>query len=243
MELNAMRPFGLALLAYARGDTQVDVVVRRDDGLAVALPMAFFFRSPEAFSDVERTALEACRGRVLDAGAGSGLHTRCLQDRGFTVTAIDVSPEAVQVMRERGVTDPRRAELFEFRGSYDTCLLLGHGAGMAGDLAGLDRLLSRAPAFLAPGGQLLLNSLDVGCTDDPVHLAYQEANRVAGRYPGEIRQQVVFGEVQGPVFKWLHVDPDTLEGRSRASGWNCEILTRDQHTGDYLARLERRRGA
>ena len=58
---------------------------------------------------------------------------------------------------------------------------------MVQTLCGLDRFLRHARQLIKPNGQLILDSLDVRRTMDPKHLAYQEANRRAGRYFGEIR--------------------------------------------------------
>jgi len=60
------------------------------------------------------------------------------------------------------------------------------------DDAVLERFLAHAHRLLRSDGQLLLDSVDVRVTSDPLHLAYQEANRVAGRYIGEIRLQFEF---------------------------------------------------
>lgn len=234
-----MRPFGQALLAYLEGDSEAELTLRRDDGLEVALPAGFFFRAPEEFSALERLALERCRGRTLDIGAGSGLHALALQERGLRVTAIDLSPEAVDVMIRRGVRDVIEVDLFRFRGGpFDTLLLLGHGIGMVENLDKLATFLTHAKALCAAGGHLLVHSTDVRCTEDPVHLAYQERNRRAGRYIGEIRLEVEFQGLRGSRYGWLHVDPETLEDVARDTGWESEILHREE-TGDYLARLTR----
>ena len=60
----------------------------------------------------------------------------------------------------------------------------------------------------------MFDSLDVRRTDDAQHLAYQEANRKAGRYFGEIRIQFEYKGKPGPLFGWLHVDPQTLADRA-----------------------------
>ncbi|MCL5266811.1 MAG: hypothetical protein M1469_01760 [Bacteroidetes bacterium] len=57
---------------------------------------------------------------------------------------------------------------------------------MTETIDGLDRFLAHAHVLLSDEGQLLLDSLDVRITDDPVNFAYHEANRIAGRYIGEI---------------------------------------------------------
>jgi len=237
MNANAMAPHGAALLAYFRGDTQAELVIRRDDGLEDRLPVSHFFRPPEQFFPIEVMALERCRGHVLDIGAGTGLHSLVLQSRGLTVIAIDVSSLAVTIMQESGVEDPRWADIFSFDdGPFDTLLMLGHGIGMAQDLAGLDRFLAHARSLVRRGGQVLVHSHDVRKTHDPRHLAYHDANRRAGRYIGEIRMRFVFENDVGPMCGWLHVDPETLMRHAERAGWGCDIVL-EEESGDYLARL------
>ncbi len=239
MDPRAMEPYGAALLAYFEGDHRAELVIRREDGQEARLPVAGSFRTAAAFSALERLALEHCRGRVLDVGAGAGLHSLALQERGLEVTAIDIDPRAVRVMAERGVTDARCVDFFAYEGGpFDTLLLLGHGLGMFETLAGLDRFLARAPALTADGGQVLVDSLDVRVTDEPDNLAYHEATRRAGRYVGEIRMQLGFRASYGPICGWLHADAETLTARAAGAGWDCAVLF-SAPAGDYLARLTR----
>jgi SAM-dependent methyltransferase len=240
LHAEAMTPHGLALMAYFRGETGARLIVRRDDGLETALPVSHFFRSADRLSPFEVAALDRCRGRVLDIGAGSGLHALVLQSRGLDVTALDVSPHAVAVMVRRGVRQVQCGDVFDFHGGpFDTLLLLGHGIGLAGDLPGLERFLTHARALTRRDGQVLLDSVDVTRTNDPRHLAYHEANRRAGQYPGSIRLRFEYREHVGPCCAWLHVDYPTLGEYADRAGWVCAPVLEDE-SGQYLARLLRR---
>jgi SAM-dependent methyltransferase len=243
MDPKAIDPHGAALLAYLKGDAGAELILRRDDGREGRLPVSHFFRQPSAFTPLEQAALEHCLGHVLDVGAGTGLHSLVLQERGFRVTAIDVSSGAVEIMAQRGVLDVQCADFFEYRGGpFSTILMLGHGIGMVETLAGLDRFLAHAHGLLAEGGQVLLDSLDVRNTDDPKNLAYHEANRRAGRYIGEIRLQFEYKGRKGPYCGWLHVDAGTLTEHAARAGWTLEVMI-EKDGGDYLARLTPRRAA
>lgn len=240
MNPHPMLPFGMALLACYRGDDAATVIVHRDDGVEAPLPMKYFFRVENEFSPLEKEVISRCRGKILDIGAGSGIHSLFLQSLGFEVTAIDVSPEAVEVMRLRGIHDVRVADIFSFNvGRFNTLLLMGHGIGMMSDLAGLDKFLDFAKKLVSDDGQILLDSLDVRITSDAKNLAYQEANRQSGRYFGEIRFQMEYNGKTGPYLSWLHVDPDTLISQADKTGWQCEILM-NTPIGDYLARLTKK---
>lgn len=240
MNRESMGPHGRALLAYFEGDTSAELILRRDDGLASPLPVRHFFRGPGEFSPLERTALDACRGRILDIGAGSGLHSLELVARGHDVVAIDICPEAVHVMRRRGLVDAHCADVLSFDGGvFDTLFLLGHGIGMAETRSGLAGFLEGLCRSAAADGQVLLDSLDVRATGDPVHRAYHETNRKAGRYEGDVRLQIEYAGDAGPFCGWLHVDPDTLAEEARRAGWDTGVLSRTE-AGEYLARLQRR---
>jgi hypothetical protein len=153
---------------------------------------------------------------------------------------LDVDPHAVEVMAQRGVKEVQHANVFGYAGGpFDTVMLLGHGIGIVGDMDGLDEFLAQARTLVHGSGQLLVDSLDVSRTSDATHLAYQESNRRAGRYIGEIRIQMQFRDIVGPLFGWLHVDPLTLERCASNGGWALEMLSEDGD-GNYLARLTRR---
>ena len=237
MDAEAMEPYGQSLLDFFNGDISAEVVVHRDDGFTGDLPASVFFRKPSDFSPLEQTAMTLCRGYVLDVGAGAGCHSLALQDRGIRVLAIDVSPHAIEIMSKRGVKEIQQVDVFEFhKGPFDTLLMMMHGIGLVEDLSGLDRFLCHAHKLLKPDGQIVFDSLDVRCTDDPRHLAYLEVNRRAGRYFGQIRTRFEYKGQIGPFFGWLHVDPETLIDHAERIGWSCQVVCREDG-GDFLAQL------
>ena len=85
----AMKPFGVALSDYYWGKRDAVIEVCRDDGWETEMPVSTFFRQAQDY-DLERIALDLCRDRVLDVGAGTGLHSLHLHDKGLQVYAIDV---------------------------------------------------------------------------------------------------------------------------------------------------------
>ncbi len=226
----AWAPHGAALRAYMEGDTGACLVVE-DNFQRESLPVALFFRSPEAFMPYELRALELCRGRVLDAGAGTGCTSLVLQARGHQVVAIDVVPEAVEIMRRQGVRDARQADLFALQGErFDTVLLLMNGLGLAGTVDGLPLLFRHLHTLVAPGGQVLADSTDVSALPPP---------RVSpGRYPGELEFRLEFAGRRGAAFPQLYADPELARRQARETGWHCDVVFRGEY-GSWLARLER----
>ncbi len=236
MNPEAMRPYGLCLLDYFEGNKSAAMSIIRDDGFVASLPASGFFRDPREF-EIEKAALDLASGRVLDAGAGTGIHSKYLQDQGLSVCAVDLLPETVHIMRKRGVLDVRQADITSFKGEkFDTVIMMGHGIGVVEDLSGLSRFLDSAKGLLAPEGQILLTSVDVRCSKEPKDISYQEKISRAGRYFGEIRMQIKYGDIVGSLCGWLQVDIQTLTGHARQFGWDCrEIFQQDD--GNYLARL------
>jgi hypothetical protein len=103
--------------------------------------------------------------------------------------------------------------------------------GLAGFLLDIRRLVK-------PGGRILLNSLDVSKTHDPQNLSYQEANRRAGKYIGEIKLYMEYRGVTGPELVLLHVDSVTMVAHAVRAGWTCRVLLQEKD-GHYAAVLER----
>lgn len=229
-------PCGMALEDYARGVRGGVVEKRYPDGAVERLPVEAWFRAPDHYS-TDACALRVSRGRVLDVGAGTGLHARHLESAGHAVTAIDVLPEAVAILRSIGLKDARAIDFLAMPAEpFDTILFLGRTIGFAGTVAGLDPVLRKCRELLAPGGQVLVTSLDV--ERSPL-MAAQAGNRAgAGRHAGEVRFAFAYGDAVGPEIDWLYVAPDTLRERGRLCDLDLEVLC-DEGDGNYLARLSR----
>ncbi len=237
------------------------MTIRNDFGPTEEIHPSFFFRKEDSFEEWESIALRQCGQRVLDIGAGVGAHALVLQARGHKVTALDLIPEAVRIMQERGVEDARKGTLFELPSAkvYDTLILLMNGAMIAETLSGLDRLLAAAATVLEPRGALILDSTDLrdvmhaegegalenrsenspenGSTHEPQNDP-EDGPEDDDRYIGELHYQLSVGEHVGDIFPQLFVDPDTLDVRARRAGWNMEVLWSGPD-GRYLARLQR----
>jgi SAM-dependent methyltransferase len=235
MSLTTPDPLGKALSDYWNGRTDARITVYSSITEEEFIPASYLFRDATTLPELEKIAIGQCFGRVLDTGAGAGSHALLLQQKGLGVTALDLSPLAVQIMRERGVQDVRQADFFSFReGSYDTILLLMNGIGIAGSLDGLDRLLTHARTLLRPGGQILCDSTDIlYMFEDEDGSALIDLNAA---YYGEVTYQMEYGETVGEEFGWLFVNFDILTDHAEANGYACELLATDEND-QYLARL------
>jgi SAM-dependent methyltransferase len=233
-----MEPLGRAFLDYLAGEKEAMLTLSREDGEGGSLPVAEFFREADA-APLEKVALDNCRGMILDIGAGAGIHSLYLQNRGHYVCGLDILSEACQVMRKSGIKEVFCGSPYEYQGEpYDTLLIMGRSIGMVETLAGMDDFLEDVRRLVKPRGQIILNSADVRITDNPRHLAYHEFVRRVGRYIGEIRIYLEYKGVKGPMFGYLHVDAETLAEHAAAAGWSCDILFKGDE-GNYLTRLTR----
>jgi 2-polyprenyl-3-methyl-5-hydroxy-6-metoxy-1,4-benzoquinol methylase len=234
-----MKPYAQALLHYHRTGVDSKFVLRRDDGFEAAVSVAAFFDDAH-FSEMEQRALDLCRGKILDIGAGAGRHALALQRMGFEVTAVDILPEAVYVMRERAVREalPHDVMTIENR-TFDTLLMLMNGIGMVGTPSELDRFLSHAAHLVNEGGCLLCDSIDVSKTADPVHIRYREKNVRKNRYPGQQFYAASYDHETSPLFPWLHLDFAMLQAHAVRNEWSAELIFSEED-GHYLAKLTRR---
>lgn len=224
---SALGPFGQALLAYWRGNESTTLIHEFKTGQKKSLPVSVFFRTPSEFFSTEN-AFVYCRGRILVVGAGTGVHALELEKQGYEVTAIDICPQAVQIMKERGIKDARQKDFLQFVGeSYDTIFMLGQNIGMCETLKGMKGLLNRCKKLLRPNGQLLVNSVDESESHD---------TPTQQRYPGELEFRLCYEGDIGPWMRWLHVDFDTLKLHALKCGWSTDNLI-DTEEGAFLARL------
>lgn len=220
---------GQAVYDYWHQQSPARLWINNKYGPKEEMPIATYFREEDDMPDVEWMALEQCRGKVLDIGAGAGSHALYLQTQSIDVTAIDISPLCVQVMQARGVVKAIKGDIFTYnQGKYDTLLLLMNGIGLAGTLEGLKKLLIHLKTLMNADGQLLFDSSDV---------AYlYEGNLPKQGYHGEIEYQYAYKKLKTEWFKWLYIDEQTLQQIAAECGYLMDVLIDDEF-GQYLTRL------
>lgn len=199
------------------------------------IPVATLFRDFDRMPIQEQKAIELCRGKVLDVGAGSGCHSIVLKERGLEVVAIDISELSVEVMRERGI-DARNVNFFDetFTEKFDTILFAMNGIGIVGKTDRLPDFFRSIRRLLAPGGQVLLDSSDIRYVfiDDE---GAMDIDLAAGYY-GEVDYRMRYKNINGEPFDWLYIDFDTLSMYAEEHGFICEKCVDGEHY-DYLARI------
>lgn len=228
-------PMGRAIAEYHKNGKAGKLKVLSSMFYEDEIPVPTLFRTHAQMPPQEQKAIELCRGRVLDVGAGSGCHCIELQKRGYEVLGIDISELSVEVMKERGV-DARTINFFDetFTEKFDTILLAMNGIGIVGKVENLEKFFRSAKRLLAPSGQILLDSSDIRyifMNED----GSMDINLAAGYY-GEVDYKMRYRNITGEPFDWLYIDFDTLSMYANENGFDCEKCIDGEHY-DYLAKL------
>lgn len=234
-------PLGRALAEYHKGEFSAQFTVHSDLWADEVTDVEEYYRPDhQELPELELRALTLCRGRVLDLGAGAGRHVLELQRRGLPVTALDVAPEAIEVMRERGVRDARCGSLEAVEGEkFDSILLLMHGVGVVGTLHGLADFLDAARRLLKENGQIVCDSADLATVMPTLLDGPSGGGEGDDSYYGEVEFRLSYGSQEGQPYPWLFVDFDTLARYGCAAGYSGKVEARGERAA-YLARLELR---
>jgi SAM-dependent methyltransferase len=183
------------------------------------------------------------KGRVLDVGCGAGRHSLYLQDQGFDVLGIDVSPLAIKVCTQRGVrkTMVWSIEDMDFTpNSFDTVIMMGNNFGLFGSYDQARRLLKKLFRVTSATARIIANTRDPYKTENPDHLAYQEVNRHKGRMSGQLRLRIRHQKYATPWFDYLIVSKEELKMILKGTGWKVQTFL-DSGNAEYIAIIEKTR--
>ena len=233
MEPKKGDPVGAAILDYAATKKPNDIIVSSDICEDDIIPVEVLFRTYDEMPDLEQQAIELCKGKVLDVGAGAGVHSLELQDRGLEVHPIEVSEGAVSYMKKVGL-NARKINFFDVKNEkYDTILMMMNGIGIAGKLSNLERTLLHAKSLLNPGGRILCDSSDIKYLyEDEDGSLWIDLN---SEYYGNFRFQMKYKKEKGPWFDWLYVDYDNLHAAATKVGLKAKrVFESEDH---FLAEL------
>jgi len=228
--------FGKAILDYQTGNNPQDLITETSISEADEMSVAYLFRGFEKMPKMEQNALLLSNGKVLDVGCGAGSHSLYLQEKGFDVTPIDISPNAIKACQLRGLKKAIVQDVMSIKEEqFDTILLLMNGAGMCGRLKNISSFLQQLKSLLSENGQILVDSSDI------IYMFDEDEDGgkwIPGNtdYYGELEFKISYkGEMEKP-FDWMYIDFNTLQNAASANGLACELLIEGDHF-DYLARL------
>jgi SAM-dependent methyltransferase len=214
--------FGKAILDYQTNNSPEDLITETSISEADEMSVAYLFRNFDEMPKIEQKALELSKGKVLDIGCGSGTHSLYLQEKGFDVTSIDISENAIEACQLRGLKNAKVEDVLDLdeNEKYDTILLLMNGT----------------KSLLNENGQILIDSSDI--------IYMFDEGEDGGRwipsdgYYGELTFSVQYkGEIE-ETFPWLYLDYNTLQNACFDNGLKCELVLEGVHF-DYLAKLSK----
>lgn len=222
---------GNALLDWHNGIKNHPLFIGNNYGEPDEMPIDYYFRTEDELPDIERLALEKCKGEIADIGAGVGCHSLILQEQNKPVVSFEISPILCDIMQSRGVKSVECANAFTHvpQQKFDTLLLLMNGIGIAGDIEGLTKLLHHLKKWIKKDGQIIFDSSDIS-------YLYEDENKPTKNYFGEIDYQYQYRSKNGDWFKWLYIDFDTLTEVAHACGYDAYKLAEDSQD-HYLCRL------
>lgn len=200
------------------------------------MSVAYLFREYKDMPKMEQKALQLANGKVLDVGCGAGSHALYLQEKGFDVTAIDISENAIRACKLRGLKKAKVQDIMQLEGDkFDTILLLMNGAGMCGKLKNIPNFLQKLKALLTDDGQILVDSSDI------IYMFDEDED--GGKwiptdvdYYGEVIFDIAYKGEKEASFDWMYIDYNTLQNAAVANGLQCELILEGEHY-DYLAKL------
>lgn len=230
--------FGKAILDYQTNNAPEDLITETSISEEDEMSVAYLFRSFEEMPSIEQKALELSKGKVLDVGCGAGGHSLYLQNqKGFDVTSIDISANAIECCQLRGLKNANEIDLLDLdsdTNKFDTILLLMNGTGIFGTLSKVPIFLQKLKSLLNPGGQILIDSSDI------IYMFDEDEDGgkwiPSDNYYGEVTFTVTYKNEKEYSFDWLYLDYNTLQNASFDNGLRCEMIKEGEHF-DYLARL------
>jgi len=226
--------FGTALLDYQNGKYTEDIITSTSISDEDILPIDYLFRGYSEMPKLEQKALKLVKGSILDVGAGAGSHSLYLQEKGFTIKAIDNSKGAIEVCKLRGVQQVELLPLLEETNTFDTILLLMNGTGIFQTLLELPNYLIHLKSLLNSNGQILIDSSDIKYMYQDEDGGYwHDAN---ANYYGELDYFLSYKNEKEAPMKWLYLDFNTLAIACASVGLKCEKVLDGEHY-DYLAKL------
>ncbi len=228
--------FGKAILDFQTNNSPEDIITETSISEADKMSIAYLFRTYNEMPKIEQTALQLCKGKILDVGCGAGSHSLYLQNHlQLDVTAIDISAQAIKACELRGIKNIKTQNVLTIENQkFDTILLLMNGTGIFGTLKDTTKYLQKLKSLLKPNGQILIDSSDIIYMFDE-----DEDGSIfvpADGYYGELTFTITYKNQTENPFPWLYLDYNTLQNAALANGLQCELITEGEHY-DYLAKL------
>jgi SAM-dependent methyltransferase len=227
--------FGKAILDFQTNNHPQNLITETNISKADEMEVAYLFRNYNQMPKIEKKALQLSKGKILDVGCGAGSHSLYLQEKGFDVTAIDISENAIRTCQLRDLKNSKVQNILDLeKEKFDTILLLMNGTGIFERLSQTTKYLQKLKSLLTDNGQILIDSSDI------IYMFDEEDDGSysipANGYYGELTFTISYKNETETPFNWLYLDYNTLQNAAHANGLQCELIIEGDHF-DYLAKL------
>lgn len=228
--------FGQAILDYQTNNSPEDLYTETSISELDVMPINYLFRDYDEMPLLEQKALDLTKGKTLDVGCGAGSHSLYLQEKEVEVSAIDISPKAIETCRLRGLKNVKVQNFLELDETekFDTILFLMNGTGIFQNLVLINVFLDKIKQLLTENGQVLIDGTDIiyMFDEDEDGGKWIPSN---GNYYGELDFTVHYKGEQEETIQWLYLDFDTLKNACNYHQLKCVKVKTEENS--YLAKI------
>jgi SAM-dependent methyltransferase len=228
---NAQDAQGHAWYDYFK-DKSVTEFIERDDGyLDADVGIANYFSEYKDWSKHIQHAIKLVKGKVLDIGCGVGRHSLYLQNNGYDVLGIDMSPLAIKISKLQGL---KKTKLISVNwlspkiGKFDTVLMLGNNFGLFENPRYGRKLLRKFSEITNDKAIIIAETLNPYNTKEKYHTDYHKQNRLKGKLGGEVKIRVRYQKFITPWFRYWLASKSEIRDFVKGTGWQVKKFIDDR---------------
>lgn len=165
-------------------------------------------------------------GPLLDMGAGAGRHSLYFQDQ-FETVAIEQNEMLVEILRDRGVTDARRVNMFALPDTFEantfgSAIAFGTQVGLSRSMQGLGQFLSDLSCVTTPDATVIIDGYDPEHEKTKEKLDYYEDSSKGLAYR---LLQMEYDGVLGEPWLYRLFAPDRVREVTTNTEWKVAEVT------------------
>ncbi|WP_227356838.1 class I SAM-dependent methyltransferase [Haladaptatus salinisoli] len=227
-------PFAQALYDFHFDELQGPVLYRRGDETR-EVSIDFYFDEVTAEGSGLESRLE---GPLLDMGAGAGRFSLYFQDQ-FETVAIERDELLVEVLRDRGVTDARRVDMFSLLEAFETnrfesAIAVGTQVSLSRSMRGLRQFLRDLSYVTTPDATAVIDGYDPDHETTKGKLDYYDDPSTGLAYR---LLQIEYDGVLGEPWLYRLFTPDRFREAATDAGWEVvEVTYEPEHLYQLVLR-------
>lgn len=238
--------FGIALYNYVTGkDKHAQTVIEFDDGYIMPGTSVFFYSAAlqyEKWMQCDKEPMQEVFGKVLDIGVGGAKFALYLQNKGFDITGIDISPYVIKACNKLGFRKAYLMDLFAVKKKqyYNTVLLMGNNFGIMESKEHAKKVLKKLYNITTDDCVILAQSMNPYKFTRASERRFAAEQRAKGRMPGQLRYRHIYEKTKGSWFYYLFVSPAEMKQLLKGSGFYIDnICFNKSEAGPYTAILKK----